>query len=291
MKGIILAGGHGTRLYPLTQAVSKQLLPVYDKPMIYYPLSVLMIAGIREILIISTPEDLPQFERLLRDGSHWGLSLSYREQPEPRGIPEAFLIGREFIGDEQVSLILGDNIFYGDGLTGLLRRMVALERGAGILAHPVRDPKRYGIVELDKEGRAVSIEEKPQNPRSHYAVPGLYFYDSEVVEIAETLTPSERGEFEITDLNRVYLSRGLLRVQPMGRGFAWLDAGTHESLMQAANFVHSVQERQGTMISSPEEIAFRFGYISTDQARQLVNAMGKSEYASYLLRILDEQVV
>ena len=289
MKGIILAGGLGTRLYPATQVVSKQLLAVYDKPMVYYPLSVLMLAGIRDILVISTPAHLPQFQRLLGDGAQWGLSFSYAEQAEPKGIADAFLVGREFIAGEPVALILGDNVLYGHGLTDLLRQATALEQGAIIFAHPVRAPERYGTVEFDEEGRAISIEEKPENPRSHFAVPGLYFYDSEVVGMAETLTPSARGELEITDLNRAYLETGQLTVLILGRGFAWLDAGTHESLMQTANFVQSIQERQGSMIACPEEIAFRSGYIDVDQTRRLVRAMGDNEYSSYLLRLAEEE--
>ncbi len=290
MKGIILAGGKGTRLYPLTIGVSKQMLPVYDKPMIYYPLSMLMLSGIREILIISTPDALPGFQVLLQDGSQWGLRFSYASQPEPRGLADAFLVGREFIGQEPVCLILGDNIFFGHGLPGQLRQAAQLDQGALIFAYPVRDPERYGVVEFDEAGKALSIEEKPKQPRSAYAVPGIYFYDDQVVEIAANLKPSPRGEIEITDLNMVYLQRGELRVDVLGRGVAWLDAGTHESLLQAANFVHTVEERQGMMISCPEEIAYRLGFIEADQLRQLARVMDSNQYGQYLLRLLEEEI-
>ncbi|HSN76315.1 MAG TPA: glucose-1-phosphate thymidylyltransferase RfbA [Anaerolineae bacterium] len=288
MKGIILAGGQGTRLYPLTISISKQLLPVYDKPMIYYPLSMLMLAGIREILIISTPEALPAFRTLLQDGSQWGLQFSYREQAEPRGLADAFLVGREFIGDDAVCLILGDNIFYGHGMPAALRAAARLEQGALIFAYPVRDPERYGVVEFDGDGRALSLEEKPQQPRSHYAVPGLYFYDTQVVELAANLKPSARGELEITDLNRIYLERGQLRVEVLGRGVAWLDAGTHDSLLQAAQYVQTLEQRQGMMISCPEEIAYRMGFIGAEQLRLSAQAMTSNGYGLYLDRLSNE---
>jgi glucose-1-phosphate thymidylyltransferase len=288
MKGIILAGGRGTRLNPLTLAVSKQLLPVYDKPMIYYPLSMLMFAGIREMLIISTPEDLPAFRRLLGEGSQWGLHFEYAEQAQPRGLADALLIGRTFIGGSAVCLILGDNIFFGAGLPDQLRSAAGLDRGAIVFAYPVRNPGQYGVIELDAQNRAVSIEEKPQFPRSNYAVPGLYFYDAQVVQYAQYLKPSRRGELEITDLNRIYLERGELKAIRIGRGIAWLDAGTHESLMQAANFVQAVEDRQGLMISCPEEIAFRMGYIGPEQVRSLALHMENNSYGSYLLRLLEQ---
>jgi len=288
MKGIILAGGHGTRLYPLTFGTSKQLLPVYDKPMVYYPLSMLMLAGIREILLISTSAALPAFQTLLGDGSQWGLEFEYAEQSEPRGLADAFLVQPDFIGDQPVCLILGDNIFYGHGLRSLLSEASKLTHGALIFAYPVRDPQRYGVVEFDKNGRVLSIEEKPKEPRSHYAVPGLYFYDGKAVDIASNLKISARGELEITDLNKVYLEHGDLRVSIMGRGVAWLDAGTHESLLQAANFVQTVEERQGMMISCPEEIAYRMGFINSDQLLRQAQRFTGNQYGAYLLRMLDE---
>jgi len=290
MKGIILAGGRGTRLFPLTIGVSKQLLPVYDKPMVYYPLSMLMLAGIREILIISTPEALPAFEALLGDGEKWGLKFQYAEQAEPRGLADAFLVGRDFIGTDQVCLILGDNIFFGHGLPSSLRTAADLEDGALVFAYPVRDPERYGVVEFDPDGRALSIEEKPDKPRSHYAVPGIYFYDNDVVSIAENLKPSQRDEIEITDLNCIYLEKGKLHVEALGRGVAWLDAGTHESLLQAANFVQAVEDRQGMMISCPEEIAYRLGYINGTELASLANDLSSNRYGEYLLRLLKEDI-
>mgnify|MGYP000563170837 CR=1 FL=1 len=285
MKGIILAGGRGTRLHPLTLAASKQLLPVYDKPMVYYPLSMLMLARIREVLVISTPEDLPIFQRLLGDGHQWGMEFSYAEQDHPRGLADAFRVGAGFVGKEPVCLILGDNIFFGQGLPALLQRAAEIYDGAIIFAYPVRDPQRYGVVEFDEHFRAISLEEKPKQPRSNYAVPGIYFYDSQVVELAANLQPSARGELEITDLNRIYLEQGKLQVEVFGRGVAWLDAGTHESLLQAANFVQAVQDRQGLMISCPEEIAYRQGFIDAEQLQQLARTFNNS-YGDYLLRLL-----
>jgi glucose-1-phosphate thymidylyltransferase len=284
MKGIILAGGKGTRLYPITMAASKQILPVYDKPMVYYPLSCLMLAGIREVLVISTPADLPGFRRLLGDGAQWGMKFSYAEQSEPRGLADAFRVGAEFIGSDTVCLILGDNIFYGHGLAETLRQCATATDGATIFAYPVRDPERYGVVEFDADGKAINIEEKPQKPRSNFAVPGVYFFDRDVAEIARNLKPSPRGELEITDLNRVYLSRGKLSVAPLGRGIAWLDAGTHESLLQAANFVQAVQDRQGLMICCPEEIAYRLGFIDAAQLQRLARAIPNA-YGDYLQRV------
>ena len=289
MKGIILAGGSGTRLHPITRVVSKQLMPVYDKPMIYYPLSVLMLAGIREILIISTPEDLPRFAHLLGDGSQIGLTFTYREQPRPEGLAQAFVIGKSFIGDDAVALVLGDNIFYGHGLSGILQRSADLSEGGLIFGYPVRDPERYGVVDFDSSGRVLSIEEKPAKPKSRYAVPGLYFYDNKVVEISENLRPSARGELEITDVNLEYLQQGKLRISLLGRGFAWLDTGTHESLLQAANFVKSIQERQGLKIGCIEEIAFRLGYIGAEQVVKIAEEMIKNEYGQYLMAILDNE--
>jgi len=288
MKGIILAGGSGSRLYPLTLGVSKQMLPVYDKPMIYYPLSVLMTAGIREILIISTPADLPIFRRILGDGSQLGLSFSYAEQPRPEGLAQAFIIGESFIGQEPICLMLGDNIFYGPGLSQILRRAVQLTRGGLIFGYLVRDPERYGVVEFNSEGKVTGIEEKPPNPKSQYAVPGLYFYDNEVVHIARTLKPSDRGELEITDVNLAYLKRNELRVELLGRGFAWLDTGTHEALQQAASYVQAIQERQGLKVSCLEEIAFRLGYIDREQLKNLASKYVKNDYGQYLMEIVRE---
>ena len=288
MKGILLAGGSGSRLYPITLGVSKQLLPVYDKPMIYYPLSVLMEAGIREILIISTPEDLPIFEKILGDGSQIGLSFSYAVQPRPDGLAQAFIIGESFIGKDPVCLILGDNIFYGEGLSSILKRAVELTRGGLIFGYLVRDPERYGVVEFDSGGMVTSIEEKPKDPKSQYAVPGLYFYDDEVVTIAKSLKPSGRGELEITDVNTVYLQRGDLKVELFGRGFAWLDTGTHEALQQAASYVQAIQERQGLKIACVEEIAFRLGYIDSRQLKKLALNYMKNDYGHYLAEIADE---
>lgn len=283
MKGIILAGGKGTRLFPLTLVMSKQLLPIYDKPMIYYPLSMLMLADIREILVISSPEDLPSFERLLGNGDQWGLQFSYAEQPSPKGLADAFIVGEQFIGNDTVCLILGDNIFFGTGLPERLSQAAKMSHGATIFAYPVRDPERYGVVEFDESGKAISLEEKPAYPKSHYAVPGLYFYDNRVVSLAKVLPPSPRGEIEITDLNRIYLERGELNVQQMGRGTAWLDAGTHESLLQAATFIQVVEERQGIMIACPEEIAHRKGLITDAQLRESAKLYAGNSYGQYLL--------
>lgn len=288
MKGIILAGGRGTRLHPLTIPISKQLLPVYDKPMVYYPLSMLMLAGIREILVISTPEDLPLFRRLLLDGTQWGLRFTYAEQAEPRGLADAFRIGATFVDGQPSCLVLGDNVFFGTGLPETLRSAAALTEGALVFAYAVRDPERYGVVEFDSSGKVLSIEEKPPHPKSHFAMPGMYFYDSRAVEFAAGMRPSARGELEITDLNRMYLERGQLRVEILGRGVAWLDAGTHESLLQSASFVQAVQERQGLMISCPEEIAYRMGYIDAKQLAALAAGMAGNSYATYLQRLAHE---